>query len=455
MPIRELRDAEWNFSAGRFDEVIKICRELILDDPDCHQAFYLLGRTCKSIGKFDEARGMIEKATRLKADAAPYHTELGNLLAAEGQLDAAADAYKTAVKLSPEFVDPLVSLGATLQLLDRTDEAVAVYTAAVKLVPNAAVLHFNLAEAQAELGFGSLAANGYRRAVELEPEWSELQRKYGLSQLAAGQVEVAQTACRRAVFLMPGEAENHIALARALMAGGDKWDALKVCDTYLASHANNMAVVACRAVVLNDMGFRDAAARLLGFDAFIRMLNISPPAGYGSLSAFNTVLVEEAQQRHVLEYELSLRMVIGGRQSGELFREPTASIALLMEQIDGLVSGYVDGLSETINHRFATRKPRKWRLGGYSIELETNGRLEAHIRTEAWLRGLYLAKAVGRPKVTLGVPPSGWGFSGEPLIQVFRPKPGELLFFPGHIYCSVTLEEGEDCVFYATQIIEE
>ena len=129
MVMRGLPGAEESFVAGRLDEVVEICGELIADDPECHQAFYLLGRACMTLGNFDEAREMIVQATRIKVDAAPYHTELGHLLAAKGELNAAVDAYRTAVELSPEFVDPLVNLGAALQLLRVLRRASKVSTA--------------------------------------------------------------------------------------------------------------------------------------------------------------------------------------------------------------------------------------------------------------------------------------------------------------------------------------
>ena len=114
MAERQLSEAEASFVAGRLDEVAEICGDLIAADPDCHQAFYLLGRMCMLLGKFEEAREMIEQATRIRSDAAPYHTELGNLLASSGQLDAAVASYRTAITLVPDFVDPRVNLGAAL-----------------------------------------------------------------------------------------------------------------------------------------------------------------------------------------------------------------------------------------------------------------------------------------------------------------------------------------------------
>lgn len=449
MAIRGLPDAEESFVAGRFDEVMEICGELIVQDPECHQAFYLLGRTCMTLGNLKEAREMITQATCIRADAAPYHTELGHLLAAEGQLNAAVDAYRTAVELSPDFIDPLVNLGAALQLLGCTEEAVAVYEAAVKLAPDAALLHFNLAEMQSELGSASCAADGYRRAVELEPEWSELQRKFGLSLLATGEPEAAQEACRKAVSLKPDDAENHVALSRSLVAAGDLRGALTICDAYLTSQAFNVAVEACRAFVLIEMGSRDAGAYLLGLDAFIKRVELSAPVDFGSLSAFNDALEVEANRR----CKPSLPRLVGNRQLGGLFREPLATVALLKERIEELVCDYIKELSEADDHPFVLRQPGTWHLSVYAIELDKNGSLDAHIRSGSWLGGLYIAKVDQPLTVKIGVPPRGWEFSAEPIARVISLEPGELLFFPGHVYCSVTPECGGGCLLYGVQIL--
>ena len=55
-------------------------------------------------------------------------------------------------------------------------------------------------------------------AVELEPEWADLQRNFGMALLVAGEIEEAEAACRKAVSLVPDDADNQVALARALAA---------------------------------------------------------------------------------------------------------------------------------------------------------------------------------------------------------------------------------------------
>ena len=65
-----LAQAEEQFSAGRFDAVADLCGELIGADSDCHQAYYLLGRTCLALGRSDEALEMIGRAVEIKPSAA-------------------------------------------------------------------------------------------------------------------------------------------------------------------------------------------------------------------------------------------------------------------------------------------------------------------------------------------------------------------------------------------------
>ena len=455
MAERQLSEAEASFVAGRLDEVAEICGDLITANPDCHQAFYLLGRTCMSLGKFDEAREMIEQATRIRTDAAPYHAELGNLLASSGQLDAAAASYRTAITLAPDFVDPRVNLGAALQLLDRNDEALTVYREATELVPDAAALHFNLAEAYTKAGDDAAALDGYRRAVELEPEWADLQRSFGMALLVEGKIGAAEAACRKAVSLVPEDAENQVALARVLVATGDSRGALALCDAYLASHSFHVAVSACRALVLNEAGSRDVTARLLGLETYLQLQGIAPPLAFGSIAEFNQALSRETMAQFTPEYDPALRVVEGGRQSGERFVNPGVAIALLMERIDEAVREFASGLDTSDSHPFLARKPRKWRLKGYSTELSPDGHILANIRPEAWMSGLYFATSEGAPEVTLGVPPASWNFAADPISRTLYPEAGEILLYPSHVYCGVKAGNNEGCLLYAFQIVRE
>lgn len=455
MAERQISEAEACFVAGRLDEVAEICGDLIAVNPDCHQAYYLLGRTCIVFGKLDEAREMIEQATRIQPDAAPYHTELGNLLAASGQLDAAVASYRSAVALAPDFVDPRFNLGAALQLLDRSDEAVEVYLEATELAPDAAVLHYNLAEAQTKAGSNAAALVGYRRAVELEPDWAELQRKFGLALLADGEVEAAEAACRKAVSLVPEDAENHVALARALVASDDEHGALAVCDSYLEAHSFHSVIAACRALVLNEIGARETTMELLGLDSFVQLESVAPPVAFGSLAAFNEALVHETKAHFLPEYDPALRVIEGGRQSGERFVNPGMAVSLLMERIDEAVRELSSRLNSADSHPFPARKPRKWRLKGYSAELSAEGQMIGSIRPDAWLSGIYIAAAEVAPEVKLGAPPPDWNFAVDPVSRILRPEAGEVLLYPGYAYCGVEAGNEDGCLLYAFQVVRE
>lgn len=431
---RQLAQAEEEFIAGRFDAVADICGELISADTQCHQAYYLLGRTCVTLGRTEQALELIGRAAEIEQNAAPYHTELGNVLALEDRFEEAAASYRRATELAPDFIDPHVNLGAVLHLLGRYAEAVEVYRKSIELAPDAATLVFNLGEALRAAGEGDAAVEAYRKAVELEPGWAELHAKLGEALTDRGGGREAVESCRRAVALASDQPEHHISLARALLAVRDAKAGLSSCDAYMASHPYYPGLVACRALLLNELGSREAAERLLGFQTLIKCYDVAVPAAFDTIQAFNAVLTEETAQRFAPEYDPGLQVTYKGRQSSaNAFVRPGAGFALLMERIDEAVKVYLNELPDDPNHPLVAHIPDRWRLSGWSISLEPAGYQTAHIGAEGWLNGLYAVDA-GDGMIEFGPPPENWSCSAAPPVKALEPRHGELILFPSYVY---------------------
>jgi tetratricopeptide (TPR) repeat protein len=430
---RQLAKAEEEFIAGHLDVVADICGEMIATDPQCHQAYYLLGRTCVTLGKGEQALELIARAAEIKPDAAPYHTELGNVLAMEEQFEDAADAYRRATELAPDFIDPHVNLGAVLQLLGRYAEAVMIYRKSTELAPDAAMLVFNMAEAQRAMGQGKASIDAYRQAVVLEPSWAVLHAKLGDALADHGDTAEAVECCRRAVELAPEEADHHIGLARALLSAGAGRSALSTCDAYMASHPYHSGLLAFRALLLNETGSQPAAERLLGLETLVRCVDVAVPAAFGTIEAFNSALSEEVEQRFEPEYDPDRQVTRNGKQSTSLFFRPGPGVALLMERIDEAVRAYISDLPDDPNHPLIGHVPDRWRLSGWSVTLEPHGFQTAHIGVEGWLGGLYAVE----PRngiVEFGAPPENWSFSVAPPLKSFELARGQLMLFPSYVY---------------------
>jgi Flp pilus assembly protein TadD len=426
---------------------------MIAADPRCHQAYYLLGRTCVALGKAEQALELIARAAEIEPDAAPYHTELGNVLAMEEQFEDAADAYRRATELASDFIDPHVNLGAVLQLLGRYAEAVEIYRRSTELAPDAAMLVFNMAEAQRAMGQGEASIDAYRKAVALEPGWAVLHAKLGDALADHGGSAEAVECCRRAVGLVPDEADHHIALARALLSAGEARSALSTCDAYMASHPYHSGLVACRALLLNETGSRAAAERLLGLEALVRCVDVAVPMAFGTIEAFNGALSEEVEQRFEPEYDPDRQVTWNGKQSTSLFFQPGPGVALLMERIDEAVRAYIGDLPDDPNHPLIGHVPERWRLSGWSVTLEPHGFQTPHISAEGWLGGFYAVE----PRngiVEFGAPPENWAFSVAPPLKSFEPVRGQLMLFPSYVYRRLPATGGTQC-YIAFEIVAE
>jgi tetratricopeptide (TPR) repeat protein len=450
---RQLAKAEEEFIAGHLDAVADICGEMIATDPQCHQAYYLLGRTCVTLGKGEQALELIARAAEIEPDAAPYHTELGNVLAMEEQFEEAADAYRRATELAPDFIDPHVNLGAVLQLLGRYAEAVTIYRKSTELAPDAAMLVFNMAEAQRAMGLGKASIDAYRQAVALEPGWAVLHAKLGDALADYGDPAEAVECCRRAVGLAPEEADHHIALARALLSAGAGRSALSTCDAYMASHPYHSGLVALRTLLLNETGSRTEAERLLGLEVLVRCVDVAVPEAFGTIEAFNRALSEEVEQRFEPEYDPDRQVTRNGKQSTSLFFRPGPGVALLMERIDEAVRAYISDLPDDPNHPLIGGVPERWRLSGWSVTLEPHGFQTSHIGVEGWLGGLY-ALEPRNGMVEFGVPPENWAFSVPSPLKSFEPARGQLMLFPSYVYRRLPATGKTRC-YIAFEIVAE
>jgi len=450
-----LAQAEEQFVAGRFDAVADLCGELIAADPKSHQAYYLLGRTCLALGRSEEALEMIGRAVEIAPAAAPYHTELGNLLATTGDFERAAGAYFEAIRLAPDFIDPHVNLGAVLQLLGRLEECAAVYEKAIELAPDAAMLQYNLAMVRQSAGDLDAAVAGYRRAAELEPEWPELHRSLGNALLLSGGAEEAIDSIRRAISLSANEPDMHVELARAMLVSGDAKGALSTCDAYMASHPYHHALVAARALILNEMGSETQARRLFGLETLVQTVEIAPPAAFGSIGAFDAALAEEAEP-FLSDVPLSQALQLDELQDTDMFFfRPGPAAALLMERIEQAVQAYIAGLPDDPNHPLVANIPRRWRLSGRVGRFDVSAGQMPRIRPAGWISGFYMA---GAPKgcFSFGAPPAEWQCQAAIAPREISPNAGEMVLFPSYLYHQAIPADGEaDLIYCAFDVVTQ
>ena len=450
-----LAQAEEQFIAGRFDTVADLCGELIGSNSDCHQAYYLLGRTCLALGRSDEAMEMIGRAVEIKPSAAPYHTELGNLLATTGDFERAAGSYFEAISLAPNFIDPHVNLGAVLQILGRFEECAIVYEKSIQLAPDAATLHYNLAKVRQSLGDLDIAIAEYRTASELEPGWPELLRSLGNALFLAGDIKEAVECFREAITLASDEPGIHVDLARALLSLGDANGALATCDAYTTSHPYYGPLVSARALILNEIGFEEQAQRLLGLETLVQTVRSMPPANFGSINTFDVALIKEAVP-FLSDVSLTKALQLDELQDTDLFFfRPGPAASLLIEWIEIAVKEYIVRLPDDPSHPLVANLPKRWRLVGRVDQFDALANQIACSRPAGWLSGVYVA-GVSEGSLSFGTPPPDWHCKSLLASRVVTLKAGEMVLFPSYLYHRVVPGVGDkDLVFCAFDVVEQ
>ncbi|MGD0137532.1 MAG: tetratricopeptide repeat protein [Tepidisphaeraceae bacterium] len=130
--------------AGRLAEAEKLCRQVLVQNPNHADALNLLGVLLGLMGQWDAPPRLIRRAIAINPTNASYHSNLGNALTDQGQLDEAIASYHDAIRLKPDFAAAHNNLGNALNGVGQLDEAIAAYRQAIRLNPDYTEAHSNL-----------------------------------------------------------------------------------------------------------------------------------------------------------------------------------------------------------------------------------------------------------------------------------------------------------------------
>jgi len=186
---------------GDFSDADRWFSEVVKDDPNDADAWYLLGRTKYNENRFDEAIASFERSLSLR----PKHVEAENNLGLffqglSRQVEARA-AFQTAIdwqsgrsNLDPQ---PYLNLGVLLLYQNQADKAVPLLETAAKLAPDNPKVHEELGRAYTAQNQLLKAQAQLEQAIALAPNSSSLHfklgqiyRKQGLSNRAQQEFDI-------------------------------------------------------------------------------------------------------------------------------------------------------------------------------------------------------------------------------------------------------------------------
>ena len=238
-----------------------LCREALAAEPDCVDALYVLGVTCRRAGdraaavehlqraiaiaparpdlhnglgsallaskRAGEAAAAFRRAIELAPDFARGHHNLADALRAGGDLAAALVFYRKAVEIEPDSGDGLAALGETLHALDRPREAVDVLRKAAAALPDNAAVHAELADALQTMGRLEDAVDAYRDALALNGRLGRALYGLGCAQLALKRYADAAATFQQILAAGADHAPTHHNFAKAVFQLGRATEAIE------------------------------------------------------------------------------------------------------------------------------------------------------------------------------------------------------------------------------------
>ncbi len=118
--------------------------ESVLLEPNAPYTWYYLGFFNRIMGKFEVARGYIEKYLNLVPQSSVAHGRMGAILSNLKRNEEALFHLQKALEIDPKNIFALNDLGLLYTRLGRAEESLVQYLKAVEIDPNFFVGHYNI-----------------------------------------------------------------------------------------------------------------------------------------------------------------------------------------------------------------------------------------------------------------------------------------------------------------------
>ena len=298
--------------------------------------------------------------------------------------------------------------------------------------------HFTMAQHYAAINDFGVALELLEPLAARSPENLEILRLLGTAARRSGKLELAISSYEKLLALEPQKTELYKELTQSLLAHRKSAEALETVEAWLKVAPGNADALCLKAVAVNEVSGRAAAADLLNFEKFVSISKLAPPDGYGSSATFNMSL----ETAIFAEASLSSRHTRGGfRVTDELFGVESGPLFELEHLICDHVDAYYDRLDKRRKNPFIRSIPDTYMLDGWARVYDGPADQMPEIHGDAHLCGYYYVQVPENGEansssaaLTLGPAPSNLGGKRKlPSLNVW-PEQGSIAVFPAYMY---------------------
>ncbi|MCA8003456.1 tetratricopeptide repeat protein [Burkholderia metallica] len=164
---------------GEWEQAVKLCRELVIVEPDCIDALHLLTAIALRGGDYEEAIITMRKMLHMSSQSALINFNIAVALRELGRFDEEVAAYDEALAQRGSFFEAWFNRGNAMRKLGRHHDAIVSFDRAIAIRPDCAEAFNNRGNVLGDLHRYVEALDNFGRALALSPTYAEAHNNRG------------------------------------------------------------------------------------------------------------------------------------------------------------------------------------------------------------------------------------------------------------------------------------
>ena len=445
------RDAEaWSVlgtslrGQGKFADAEAAFRQALAITPGYAAARHNLGALLGQLERAEESLAELDRAAAAGVRGREIAFNRGRALMDLARLDEAEQAFATALAADPTHVESQVTL-AKLRYMRGDPEFARGFALGERAQPRNVRLRLAHGDVLRRSGDAAASERILRGLLQDEGPIPEVTAALAIVLHEQGKLNDALLQARAARDARPDNPALDEGLVGVLLSLGDAREALPLILRQRLLQPLDQRWLAYEASALRLLG--DARYReLYDYARFVRQFELTPPAGWSSIAAFNADLIESLKRLHRYEtHPLDQSLRLGTQTPRSLLVEPDPVIGAFLKAVEAPIAEYRAVLGREESHPLLCRNSGPTRIVGcWSVRLRRGGYHVNHVHPEGWISSAYYVEVPS--EVADAERRSGWIKFGEPRMPVpgatpehfVQPQAGRLVLFPSYMWHGTT-----------------
>ncbi|MDY6804394.1 MAG: tetratricopeptide repeat protein [Cyanobacteriota bacterium] len=221
-----LKLARSYLTQGKLSQAIVSCQKILNQQPNCAEAYQILGQVFYGRGNLQKAMEAYTKAIEIKPDFAEVRAYLGQLYKDVHWWDEAAFQYQTAIQLGLNWPELYGHLGVIFSNKGDLEVAKNYCEKAIELDSNYTNAYFNLGLLQHQLGQLEASINTYNKLLKIKPDDANTYNNFGCVLVQLGKTDEAIEVYEKGLKIKPDWARLHLNLGEVLVKEERKQEAI-------------------------------------------------------------------------------------------------------------------------------------------------------------------------------------------------------------------------------------